>query len=478
MTKLIGMKQHVKRVHFVGIGGTGMCGIAEVLHDLGYVVSGSDLLRSNVIEYLTSLGIKTFIGHDAINIADADVLVISSAISNDNPEVQQAQKLRIPVVPRAAMLAEIMRYRDGIAVAGTHGKTTTTSLLASVFTCANLDPTFVIGGKLTSAQSNAGLGKSRYLIAEADESDASFLHLQPLIAIVTNIDADHMDTYEGDFARLKQTFIDFLHNLPFYGLAVMCIDDPNVRAILPYINRKIITYGLSDKADVFATDIHQDKLNTFFTVHYKNEPIRKLRVKMPGLHNVLNALAVIAVAKYEDINDTCIEQGLANFQGVGRRFEVYGNLPVADGKAMIVDDYGHHPKEVLAVINAIRSGWQGRRLVMVYQPHRYSRTRDLYDDFVQVLSRVDLLILLEVYPAGEQPIIRADSRNLAKSIRQLGTIDPIYIERTENMIDAVSLVLKPILKHDDIVLCQGAGDIGKLADGLMKSPLFGEKQQC
>jgi len=478
MTKIksIGMKQHIKRIHFVGIGGTGMCGIAEVLHNLDYVISGSDLLQSNVTDHLESLGIKIFIGHDANNVANADVLVISSAVNNDNPEVKQAQKLRIPIVPRAAMLAEIMRYRYGIAVAGTHGKTTTTSLLASVFACAKLDPTFVIGGRLTSVKSNAGLGKSRYLIAEADESDASFLHLKPMIAIVTNIDADHMDTYAGDFAKLKQTFIDFLHNLPFYGLAVMCIDDVNVEAILPLVNRKIVTYGLNKNADVFATDIYQDKMNTFFTVHYKNEPQQKLKVKMPGIHNVLNALAVIAVAKHEGVDDKCIEFGLANFQGVGRRFEVYGNLLVKDGKAIVVDDYGHHPKEVMAVINAIRDGWQNKRLVMVYQPHRYSRTRDLYDDFVKVLSKVDLLILLEVYPAGETPIVGADSRHLAHSIRQLGKIDPIYIERTENIANAVSSVLNPILKDDDIVLCQGAGDIGKLAGELIKSPLFGEQQ--
>jgi len=464
--------KNIEHIHFVGIGGSGMCGIAEVLHNLGYTVSGSDLYASNVTYQLAELGIKIFIGHDAKNIGNANVLVISSAVKEDNPEVIAAQTKRIPIVPRAQMLAEIMRYRYGIAVAGTHGKTTTTSLLASIFAIAGFDPTFVIGGKLAAAQANAKLGTSRYLIVEADESDASFLHLQPMVAIVTNIDADHMETYGGSFAQLKQTFIDFLHNLPFYGLAVLCIDEPSVREIMPQVNRKIITYGLSADADVFATDIAQNKLVTSFTLHYKNEPAQNLQVKMPGKHNVLNALAAVAVAKEEGIANSAIAQGLAEFTGVGRRFELYGELSVKNGKVMLVDDYGHHPREVAAVIKAIRDGWNKHRLIMLFQPHRYSRTRDLYDDFVQVLSSVDLLILMDVYPAGESPIIGADSRHLAHSIRQLGVIDPIYITSNAD----IAAILAPLLQDGDILLCQGAGDIGKIAPQLLKNPLFGEQK--
>jgi len=470
----------INHIHLVGIGGSGMCGIAEVLHNSGYKVSGSDLQKSNVTDDLADIGITVFIGHKAENIAGADVLVTSSAVTKDNIEVVTAHQHHILVVPRAEMLAELMRYRYGIAVAGTHGKTTTTSLLASVFAVANLDPTFVIGGKLSAAHVNAKLGASRYLIAEADESDASFLHLQPAITIVTNIDSDHMDTYDGDFELLKKTFIDFIHNLPFYGLAVLCIDEPSIRSIIPHINRRIITYGLSDDADIRATDIYQDKSSTFFTLHYKDEEPLKLRVNMPGVHNVLNALAVIAVAKdiardEEEISDTAINQaiseGLANFTGVGRRFEVYGDLNVVGGKVMLVDDYGHHPREVKAVIDAIRGGWADRRLVMVYQPHRFSRTRDLYDDFVKVLSTVDALFLMDVYPAGEAPIVRADSRSLVSSIRSLGKIDPIYLDKNCDLVNIIASVLRP----NDILLCQGAGDIGRLAAILLDHPIFGEQ---
>ncbi|MCQ4270800.1 UDP-N-acetylmuramate--L-alanine ligase [Pseudomonas kuykendallii] len=460
--------RRIRRVHFVGIGGAGMCGIAEVLLNLGYEVSGSDLKASAVTERLQSFGAEIFLGHQAGNVAGADVLVVSSAVNTSNPEVALALEQRIPVVPRAEMLAELMRYRHGIAVAGTHGKTTTTSLLASVFAAAGLDPTFVIGGRLNAAGTNAQLGSSRYLIAEADESDASFLHLQPMVAVVTNIDADHMATYEGDFNKLKKTFVEFLHNLPFYGLAVVCNDDPVVREILPQIARPTVTYGFGEAADVRAIDVRQEGMRTHFTVLRPDHEPLAVSVNMPGKHNVLNALATIAIAGDEGIDDDAIVRGLADFQGVGRRFQVYGELPVDGGSVMLVDDYGHHPREVAAVIAAVRDGWPERRLVMVYQPHRYTRTRDLYDDFVQVLGDANVLLLMEIYPAGEEPIPGADARNLCHSIRQRGRLDPIYIERGVELAPLV----KPLLRAGDILLCQGAGDIGGLAPQLLKSPLF------
>lgn len=463
----------IRRIHFVGIGGVGMCGIAEVLLNLGYEVSGSDLKASPVTERLESFGAEIFVGHRAENAAIADVLVVSSAINPANPEVATALERRIPVVPRAEMLAELMRYRHGVAVAGTHGKTTTTSLLASVFAAGGLDPTFVIGGRLTAAGTNAQLGTSRYLIAEADESDASFLHLQPMVAVVTNIDADHMATYEGDFNKLKKTFVEFLHNLPFYGLAVMCLDDPVVREILPQVKRPTVTYGFSEEADIRAINVRQQGMQTHFTVLRRDREPLEVSVNMPGNHNVLNALATIAIATDEGITDEAIIQGLSGFQGVGRRFQVYGELPVEGGSVMLVDDYGHHPTEVAAVIKAVR-GWPSRRLVIVYQPHRYSRTRDLYDDFVQVLGDANVLLLMEVYPAGEEPIPGADSRQLCHSIRQRGKLDPIYIERGAELAPLV----KPLLRAGDILICQGAGDVGGLAPQLMKSPLFaGAKQE-
>lgn len=460
--------RRIRRIHFVGIGGVGMCGIAEVLLNLGYQVSGSDLKASPVTERLQSFGAQIFVGHRAENATNADVLVVSSAVNASNPEVATALERRIPVVPRAEMLAELMRYRHGIAVAGTHGKTTTTSLIASVFAAAGLDPTFVIGGRLTAAGTNAQLGTSRYLIAEADESDASFLHLQPLVAVVTNIDADHMATYEGDFNKLKKTFVEFLHNLPFYGLAVVCLDDPVVCEILPQVKRPFVTYGTHEQADVRAINIRQEGMRTFFTVLRRDRAPLDVSVNMPGNHNVLNALATIAIASDEGISDEAIVQGLSGFQGVGRRFQVYGELPVEDGSVMLVDDYGHHPREVAAVINAIRGGWPDRRLVMVYQPHRFSRTRDLYDDFVQVLGDANVLLLMEVYPAGEEPIPGADSRQLCHSIRQRGVLDPIYVERGAEMAPLV----RPLLRAGDILLCQGAGDVGAIAPQLAKSPLF------
>ena len=462
--------RRIRRIHFVGIGGAGMCGIAEVLLNLGYEVSGSDLKASAVTERLETFGAQIFIGHRAENAEQADVLVVSSAVNTSNPEVATALERRIPVVPRAEMLAELMRYRHGIAVAGTHGKTTTTSLLASVFAAGGLDPTFVIGGRLNAAGTNAQLGSSRYLIAEADESDASFLHLQPMVSVVTNIDMDHMSTYGGDFNKLKKTFIEFLHNLPFYGLAVMCVDDPIVREILPQVARPTVTYGFDEDADVRAINVRQQGMQTFFTVLRRDrdrEPL-DVSVNMPGNHNVLNALATIAIASDEGISDEAIVQGLSQFQGVGRRFQVYGELPVDGGSVMLVDDYGHHPREVAAVIKAVRGGWPERRLVMVYQPHRFSRTRDLYDDFVQVLGDAQVLLLMEVYPAGEAPIPGADSRNLCHSIRQRGQLDPIYIERGVDL----APIVKPLLRAGDILLCQGAGDIGGLAPQLLQSPLF------
>jgi UDP-N-acetylmuramate--alanine ligase len=460
--------RRIRRMHFVGIGGSGMCGIAEVLINLGYQVSGSDIKESAVTERLQSFGAQIFIGHHATNIDLADVLVVSSAVNTANPEVAAALERRIPVVPRAEMLAELMRYRHGIAVAGTHGKTTTTSLIASVFAAAGLDPTFVIGGRLNAAGTNAQLGASRFLVAEADESDASFLHLQPMVAVVTNIDVDHMSTYGGDFNKLKKTFIEFLHNLPFYGLAVLCVDDPVVREILPQVGRPIITYGFGEDADVRAINLRQQGMRTYFTVLRRDRQPLDVSVNMPGIHNVLNSLATIAIASDEGISDEAIVAGLSGFQGVGRRFQVYGDLPVQGGSVMLVDDYGHHPREVAAVIKAVRGGWPERRLVMVYQPHRFSRTRDLYEDFVQVLGEANVLLLMEVYPAGEEPIPGADSRRLCHSIRQRGQLDPIYVKRGSDL----APLLQPLLRAGDILLCQGAGDIGGLAPQLMKHPLF------
>ncbi|MFC6669556.1 UDP-N-acetylmuramate--L-alanine ligase [Marinobacterium aestuariivivens] len=455
--------RRIRRIHFVGIGGVGMCGIAEVLLNQGYSVTGSDIRESATTERLESLGAGIFIGHAAGHVAEADVVVTSTAVNEQNPEVAAARERRVPVVRRAEMLAELMRYRHGIAVAGTHGKTTTTSLMASVLAEGGLDPTFVIGGRLNSAGTNAKLGGSRYLVAEADESDASFLHLQPMVAIVTNIDADHMDTYAGDFNRLKKTFVDFLHNLPFYGLAVVCTDDETVREILPEVGRPMLTYGFNEEADFRAVDVTQNGMQTRFrAVRPDGHADLEVRLNMPGRHNVLNALATIAVATDEGIGDEAICRALERFEGVGRRFQVLGEVPVDGGSAMLVDDYGHHPREVQAVISAVREGWPDRRLVMIYQPHRYSRTRDLYEDFVQVLSDVDTLLLMEVYAAGEESIPGADSRSLCRSIRQRGRLDPVYVESPEQ----VSEVLRDILRPGDLLLTQGAGNITALAHEL------------
>lgn len=460
--------RRIRRIHFIGIGGAGMSGIAEVLLNQGYEISGSDIKASSVTERLQSKGAHIFIGHTENNIFGADVVVNSSAVRDDNPELRAARERRVPVVRRAEMLGELMRYRHGIAVAGTHGKTTTTSLMASILAAAKQHPTFIIGGLVNSAGTNAQLGASRYLVAEADESDASFLHLQPMVAIVTNIDADHMETYGGDFSRLKKTFIEFLHNLPFYGLAVLCVDDPVVRDIIPEISRPILTYGFGEGCDFRAVNIRQNKMCSEFDVlRPGNDKPLAIRLSIPGIHNVLNALSVIAVATDEGIADDAIQQGLANFQGVGRRFQVYGQFPIAAGDALLVDDYGHHPREVAAVIKAVRDGWPERRLVMVYQPHRYTRTRDLYEDFVEVLSSVDALVLLEVYSAGEEPIPGADSRHLCRSIRARGAIEPIFVET----IEGVPAIIKDLVRAGDLVITQGAGNVGALAPELAKRAL-------
>ncbi|MCL5255241.1 MAG: UDP-N-acetylmuramate--L-alanine ligase [Gammaproteobacteria bacterium] len=451
--------RRVRRIHFVGIGGAGMAGIAEVLLNQGYQISGSDIAENPNTHRLRKLGAKIAIGHNAAHVATASVIVVSSAIKRDNPELLAAQELLIPIVRRAEMLAELMRFRHGIAIAGTHGKTTTTSLIASIFAEAELDPTFVIGGLLTSAGSNARLGNSKFLIAEADESDASFLHLQPMVAVVTNVEADHMDTYEGDFNRLLDTYIEFLHNLPFYGLAVMCTDDPVIRDLLPRVGRQIISYGFNEEADVRAVHYSQRGHQSNFTVLRKGKEPLDIELNLPGQHNVLNALAAIAVATDEGIEDAAIVAALAKFAGIGRRFQQYGSFACDDGDVLLVDDYGHHPSEVLATIRAAKSGWPERRLVMCFQPHRYSRTRDLYEDFVDVLSEVDTLIMLEVYSAGEDAVPGADSRSLCRSLRQRGKLDPMYVKDVPQVPARLAEVIQP----GDIVLTQGAGNVGSLA---------------
>lgn len=462
--------RRIRRIHFVGIGGAGMCGIAEVLANQGYLVSGSDLKESPVTSHLCDCGIRIAMGHAAAHAEGADVVVVSTAVDPANPEIAWAREHRIPVVRRAEMLAELMRFRHGIAVAGTHGKTTTTSLTATLLAEGGFDPTFVIGGKLTSAGTNARLGEGDYLVAEADESDASFLHLQPMVSIVTNVDADHMATYAGDFTRLKDTFVEFLHNLPFYGLAILCLDDENVRGLLPRVQRQFVTYGFSDDADYRITDFVQDAGEIRFTaVRPEGFAPLQVRLAMPGEHNAQNALAAIAVATDAGVDDDAIVRGLAGFAGVGRRFQVHGEFPVPQGagKVMLVDDYGHHPREVEMVIRAVRAGWPKRRLVMLYQPHRYSRTHDLYEDFVRVLSEVDTLLLLDVYSAGEAPIPGAEGRTLAGSIRQRGQVDPLFVEHKSEL----PRLLSHVLRDDDILITQGAGDVGGIAISLAASRL-------
>ena len=460
--------RRINTLHFVGIGGAGMCGIAEVMLNQGYKITGSDIRKSSNTERLKSLGARIYLGHDSKNVNKADVVVYSSAIDKRNPEIKAAINQSKPLIARAEMLAELMRYRHSIAIAGTHGKTTTTSIVASVLAAGGLDPTFVIGGLLNSAGTNAQLGQSRYLVAEADESDASFMHLQPMVVVVTNIEADHMNTYGGDFENLKRYFVEFLHNLPFYGLAVLCIDDPVVREILPQVSRPKLTYGFSKRADYRISNLKQRKQTTEFEILRpdKKKPL-KIKLNMPGKHNALNATAAVVIATDENISDRDIKAGIQNFSGVGRRFDIRGEFKVGDGNAMLVDDYGHHPTEVAATVKALRVGWPKNRLVMVYQPHRYSRTKDLYEDFVDVLSGVDVLLLLEVYSAGEKKIAGADSRSLCRSIRLRGKVDPVYVRKVEE----VHEVLKGQVRAGDIVLTQGAGSVGALAKEIAQKGL-------
>ena len=464
--------RRIKNIHFIGIGGVGMSGIAEVFHNLGYVISGSDIAEGPMVRHLRDLGIKIQIGHREQNIETAHVVVVSTAIDNDNPEINAAKALRIPIVRRAEMLAELMRFRRGIAVAGTHGKTTTTSLITSVLAKGNIDPTYVIGGKLNSSASHAKLGLSDYLVAEADESDASFLYLQPMMSIVTNIDQDHLSTYEGDFERLKQTFVEFLHHLPFYGLSILCIDDPVVREIIQSIARPMLTYGESEDADVRITAIRARGAKTEFSVMLPNEdePL-EIELNLTGRHNVLNATAAIGVAWELGVSRDAIQTALAEFSGIGRRFQISENVPVPNGSVMHIDDYAHHPNEIKATIAGIRAAWPNKRLVVVFQPHRYSRTRDLFEDFGQVLSSVDQLVLTEVYAAGEKPIKDADGRALARAIRMRGKVDLVFVEQLEELDEVVASVLQ----DGDIFLTLGAGSIGAWAAGfLMKSKSQGQ----
>lgn len=456
------MHNRVRRIHFVGIGGAGMCGIAEVLANLKFTVTGSDAHESANTRRLVALGVPVHIGHDARLVTGTDVVVISSAVSPTNPEVAAAEAAKIPVIPRAEMLGELMRLQQGIAVAGTHGKTTTTSLIASVLAHAGLDPTFVIGGRLNSAGTNARLGRGEYLVAEADESDASFLHLQPLIAVVTNIDADHMATYGGDFNQLKRSFVSFLHNLPFYGLAVLCVDDPVVREILPEVHKPVLTYGFGEEAQVCATDIEQHGLQMRFNVTLRGERNwLAVTVNQPGRHNVLNALAAIGVANELRVDKQAIAAALSQFGGIGRRFTLTGTLPLGSGDVILVDDYGHHPREIAVTIAAARGAWPDRRLVVAFQPHRYSRTHDLLDDFSAVLADTEVLFVTEVYAAGEAPISGADGRALCRAIRARGR-DPVFVEHVETL----PALLADAIRPNDVVLTLGAGNIGQIATTL------------
>ncbi|MGB2259871.1 MAG: UDP-N-acetylmuramate--L-alanine ligase [Porticoccaceae bacterium] len=466
--------RRIRRIHFVGIGGSGMSGIAEVLLNQGYEISGSDISASPSVRRLTEAGAEIFLGHSESNIENADVVVKSSAVTIENPEIASARERGIPVVRRAEMLAELMRYRHGIAIAGTHGKTTTTSLITAILAEDGRDPTFVVGGRVNSVGTNAKLGGSRYLVAEADESDASFLHLQPMVSVVTNIEEDHMETYGFDFEVMKKTYIEFLHNLPFYGLAVLCIDDEVIRDLLVEVARPMLTYGFSEDAAYRLRDLSADKRQCSFVIDRPdNKPSLSINLNIPGRHNALNAAAAVAVATDEGISDEAIIAGLDKFSGVGRRFEMVGEYQVEGGSAMLVDDYGHHPTEVKATIQAVRDGWPEKRLVMVFQPHRYSRTRDLYEDFVQVLSQVDVLLVLDVYAAGEEPIAGAGSKNLCGSIRQRGMIDPIFVEQIEE----VPKLLGDLVRGGDLVMTQGAGSVSKLVAMLADSKLQSEATQ-
>ena len=455
----------IKNVFFIGIGGVGMSGIAEVMFNLDFNVFGSDQASNNATRRLEELGARIYQGHHAKHIDDMDVVVVSSAISNSNIELISAQEKRIPVVQRAEMLAELMRFRQGIAVAGTHGKTTTTSLIASVMGAGGLDPTFIVGGQVNSVGANSKLGAGEYLVAEADESDASFLHLQPIVSVITNIDADHLMAYENDFEKLRSAFIEFLHNIPFYGLAVLCIDNKVVRSIIPDIARPYVTYGFSEEADLYAKNIKYEKGKTRFeVVRSSTNKATEFSLNLPGKHNVLNALASIAVGQEFDISNDKIGKALDEFAGIGRRMQPMGSINFKDGQVDFIDDYAHHPQEISATVDAVRKGWPGRRLITIFQPHRYTRTRDLFDDFINVLNEVDVLILLSVYAAGEAPINNADSRALASSLRLRGKLEAVVLEDN----DELAATLSNIILSGDIVLTLGAGSIGKIASGLCK----------
>jgi len=456
------MKHAVKHIHFVGIGGAGMSGIAEILYNLGYVVSGSDQSDSATSRRLASLGIQVAIGHDALNVVGAEAVVTSTAVKADNPEVMAARSQRIPIVPRAVMLAELMRLKKGIAIAGTHGKTTTTSLVTSVLAEAGIDPTFVIGGRLNAAGANSRLGAGDYIVVEADESDASFLNLLPIMAVVTNIDADHMDTYGHDFAKLKQAFVEFIHRMPFYGAAILCSDDAGVRSIMPMISRPVVTYGLNEDAMVRAVNVQARAGQMSFTVQRRNGvqmPELQVTLNLPGDHNVLNALATIAVATELELDDAAVVQGLAEFRGVDRRFQRYGDWPAQEGSFTLVDDYGHHPVEMAATLAAARGAFPGRRLVLAFQPHRYTRTRDCFEDFVKVIGTADLVLLSEVYSAGEAPIVAADGRALTRALRVAGKVDPVFVDDIKTM----AAVIAEQVRAGDVVLVMGAGTIGSVA---------------
>jgi UDP-N-acetylmuramate--alanine ligase len=458
----------IKHIHFVGIGGVGMAGIAEVLISEGYKVTGSDLSDNALTKRLTAIGAEIYRGHDAHQVQHADVVVRSSAVDMDNPELVAARAARIPIVPRAEMLGELMRFRYGIAIAGTHGKTTTTSLVTSILVEAELDPTFVIGGRLNSAGSNAGLGKGPHLVAEADESDASFLYLKPMISVITNIDQDHMGTYHNDFAELRKAFVEFLHRLPFYGLAVMCVDDAIVRETLAEVSRPILTYGFGDDADFRAVDISQTGTKTHFTA-LRPQGLAPLKIilNLPGNHNVLNALAAIVVATELKVSDESIMTALAGFAGIGRRFQMYGDFPVSNGTVTLIDDYGHHPREIEVTLQAARQSWPERRLVMIYQPHRYTRTRDLFNDFCTVLAKPDVLLLLDVYAAGEDYIAGADGQSLANKITANPNQTSIFVQNHEQLASILAKTLLP----GDVLLMQGAGNIGAMAANLAASNL-------
>ncbi|MDR3065678.1 MULTISPECIES: UDP-N-acetylmuramate--L-alanine ligase [Comamonas] len=462
------MKHAIHHIHFVGIGGAGMSGIAEVLHNLGYAISGSDLADSATLRRLAGLGIKTFVGHAAGNVAGTDAVVTSTAVQGDNPEVLAAREKKIPVVPRALMLAELMRFKQGIAIAGAHGKTTTTSLVTSVLAEAGLDPTFVIGGKLNSAGANAKLGHGDYIVVEADESDASFLNLLPVMAVVTNIDADHMETYGHDFGRLKQAFVDFLHRMPFYGRAILCVDSPAVREILPRLARPVTTYGFAEDAQVRAVNVRAEAGRMRFTVRRQNGqsyPELEVVLSLPGEHNVLNALSAVAVAMELEISDEALLRALEGFKGVGRRFQRYGELPAANGGTFtVIDDYGHHPVEMAATLAAARGAFPGQRLVLAFQPHRYSRTRDCFEDFVKVIGSADSVLLAEVYAAGEAPIVAADGRSLARALRVAGKVEPVFVENIADMPAAIAANAQA----GDVLLSMGAGSIGAVPGKLVE----------